>query len=342
MTFRDLNNLRGQNAAMTTRLALTLSFPTLLLLLSCGTPSTPPPDTATQLNEVHALLDSWQGDPRVLEQARLKLETIFSQSPDSAPAYREYARYHMKAGYRNYNNVDPKALAAAEAALQRAVELDPKYSDAYVLAGHLYFLKGDHQRAHDALDRALALGSKDPWLYLNRADIFIDEGKLDVAEALYRHVIDGKSTDTNVMEAAYSGLIGCYRRTNRDADADKGYQELIAYAPGVAWYNGNYATFLLCRMDRDEAAISQFGMALNKMSYGMAESGFAAALYRKWARKTVEGDKVQAAAALGEAQYLRPGDPVEIYKTYCRSSGGSAVDEIGRAVKLSGLSTTPG
>lgn len=286
------------------------------------------------------MLDSWSGSSAVLSQARSELELILVQEPDLAPAYREYARYYIMSGYQAYSNVDPEALAAAEALLNHALELDPNYADAYVLFGHLYYLRKQYQQANSALDKAEELGSTDPWLYMNRADVRIKEGDFDAAAELYRRVLDSGSTNRRAMEGAQSGLISYYRHTNRDTEAEKAYRDLIAYAPDVAWYYGNYATYLLCRMDLPDAAIWQFRIALRKMEYGMAVGGLAAAHYRRWARAIIDGNSEEASAHLKSAKELRDGDPVAIYQTHCRSSGGSALDEMNLAVERVGAERT--
>lgn len=288
---------------------------------------------SARMERATALLDSYRGDGTILEEARLELDVILARNPDFAPAHREYARYYIMAGHISGRNFVPGALEAADVSLRRAMEIDPNYAAAYVLGGHLYYLQGKPQQAKAALDRAEKLGSTDPWLYLNRADILENEGDLETAEAIYRQVLASGSTNAKVMESAYSGLIGYYRAYHRDGDADRTYRELIAYAPDVAWSHGSYATFLLCRMDQPAAAVERFRIALDKMNYGIARAGLAAALYREWAFQAVEGESAVAAALLEEAQSIRPGDPVETYDSFCRGSG-RGLDSIKLAVRL--------
>lgn len=175
----------GTTMKPTTHLqASALLLVVLCFLPSCGNKFLGSPDHTTELAQITALLDSYEGERKTLEEARSRLDSILAQSPDFAPAHREYARYFIMAGHISYRDFAPGSLEAAEASLNRALELDPNYAAAYVLAGHLYTLQGDLQRATESLDKAQALGSKDPWLYLNRADVFGKQGQLDVALAL--------------------------------------------------------------------------------------------------------------------------------------------------------------
>lgn len=304
-----------------------------LFLLSCTTSSPRPPDVQARVEHVRALLDSWSGQGDILEKARNELDGILAQDPRSAPAHREYARYYIMSGYIMNNEVDPEALRAAEQSLKTALELDPKYSDAYVLAGHLYLLQKRNQDAKDALDKAQTLGSTNPWLDINRAAIYMAEGNPGVAQASYHIVVDRGTSDRRAMEGALDGLIYAYRAMHQDGDADKTYRQLIAYSPDVAWNYGNYGGFLLCRMDDFDGAIVQFRAALSKMPYGLAYRGLAAALYRKWAEHMLNDEPALAAGLVEEAQTLYDGSPVEVFGRNCRDSK-PALERVKMAVDM--------
>lgn len=296
---------------------------------SGSVPTRVSPSQSAALTEVVALLDSWRGDPAVLHSARLKLDHILRSSPGVAEAHREYARYHIMSGYISGNKVAPASLAAAERSLNEALRLNPKYAEAYVLAGHLYFLRDELPQAMDALAKARAIGTSDPWLPLNTADIMIAQGRLDEAASNYETVIASGTTNRKAMLAAFSGLIRYYERTGQTQNADRTHQKQIAYEPDSAWLHGNYAAFLLCTKDDFETAIVRFRIALNQMNYGMARSGLAAALYRKWASGSRLGESADSSALFNEAQRLRTGTPAEVVTSFCR--GGPAVAAVVRA-----------
>lgn len=307
----------------------------IVFALSCSPTATRVDNDAARLDHARKLIDSWTGDRSVLEQARVELDAILADNPRSAPAYKEYARYYMKSGYIHRNIVAPEALAAAESSLQRAIELAPTYADAYVLAGNLYFLQGRNQDAKDALAKALSLGSKNPWLQLNWADIDMAELQGESAAARYRAVLNDKTVEAGPRQAAYSGLIKYYRGMQMDGDADRTYRELIELAPNVAWYNGNYATFLLCRMDHPDESIAQYRTALGKMNYGVARQGLAAALYRKWAYDLTESENPEPISdAFHEAQKLSGSDPVEVISQVCEGWSAHAVVAVRLAIRI--------
>lgn len=281
------------------------------------------------LDEAVVLLDSWRGDSSVLNTARAKLDDILRANPNVAAAHREYARYHIMSGYISGNRIKPASLAAAERSLNESLRLDPRYAEAYVLAGHLYFLQNRMADAMDALVKAQTIGTADPWLPLNTADVLIAQGMLDEAALKYQSVIASGTKNSKAMLAAFSGLIRFYENTGQFQNADETYKRKIAYEPQSAWSHGNYAAFLLCTKDDAEAAITQFRMALDLMNYGMARSGLAAALYRKWAMGEDGRQPSDASALLREAKSLQTGTPAEVITSFC--GGGPAVSAVMRA-----------
>jgi len=286
------------------------------------------------LEEVRSLLDSWQGDSSVLEEARTKLDSILLEHPDSAETHREYSRYHIMDAMVNSQNFKAESLKAAEESLNTALRLNPKYAEAYVLAGHLYLLEHDSTRARAALARADELGTKDPWLDLNWADVLKVEKKFDEAATRYKKVIASNTKNAKAMRAAYSGLVDCYLETGQLAEADKGYKQLIDYAPESAWNHGNYASFLLCTKDDADAAIVEFRQALNLMDYGVALHGLAAALYRNWAKKVFFHviEKGDASPEYDEAKSLADGSPIQVVLGHCCS--GPAVAFVSNVVPI--------
>lgn len=267
------------------------------------------------LEEAIVLLDNSKGDSVLLEEARTKLDGVLRSDPLNARAHREYVRYHIMDGYLSGDDVAPASLAAAERSLNRALEINPEYAEAFVLAGHLYFLQKRFDDAWSALRKAEEIGTTDPWLPLNMADLLVAERRLDEAQPHYEAVISSGTTNSKAMSAAFAGLIRVHQSAGRFEEQAETYRQQIAYEPESAWPYGNYASFLLCRMDDAEAAIIQFRNALERMNYGMARSGLAAALYRKWIDEEPSDD---TDALLREAQRLRDGPPVQVVVSFCR------------------------
>jgi Tfp pilus assembly protein PilF len=286
---------------------------------------------SAQLEEVINLLDGWRGDSSVLAEAKERLDALLRSSPKLAAAHREYARYYIMSGYVRGSSVASGALAAAERSLNEALRIDPNYAEAYVLAGHLYYLQNRFPDAKDALNKARKIGTTDPWLEYNAAMIYKAEGDLDEAARRFRRVIESRTNNRKAMGESFAGLVRIYERTGQLDRAEEAHRQLIAYEPQTAWLYGNFGAFLLCQKDDSNAAIIQFRIALQKMNYGVARSGLAAALYRKWAAEEAGRPKSAASPLVAEARGLVDGTPVDVVTSFCTE--GPAVSAVLRVAK---------
>lgn len=258
-----------------------------------------------------ALLDGYRGNSASLEAASIDLKNILVRNPRYAPAHREMARYFIMQGHISSQRFEPGSLEAAESAINKALEIDPKYAEAYVLLGHLYRMMGRHREALEALEKAEKLGTNDPWLYNNWADLLIDEGKYEEAVRRYRNVIDSKTPNKKAMGAALEGVIRYYVSIGKLDMADSFYRKSIAFEPDSAWGYGNYAQFLLCKKDDYENSIVRSRQALRIMNYGVGRYWLASALYRKWAQSVISGVPTSGKQYFSEAMALYP-DPYGI------------------------------
>jgi len=282
-------------------------------------------------------IDHWRGDGADLRAAKRELDTVLAMDPDSAPAYREYARYYIVDAYLNGENYDPAGLKRAEDALDHAIALSPNFAEAYVLRGSLYRTLGRADDARAALRRAEVLGTKDPWLDLNWSDLLLDEGKHEEALARCRGVLARAPANGKIMGAADECVIRAYKALGRMDDVDAAYRVQIARAPHDAWPRGNYAVFLLCTRNQPEAAADSAVQALQLMDYGMARSVLAAALYQSWSAQVLAGHAEAAKQAWTRAWSNAPADPAEVVANIC---GRHASLPVLRAMRDSGRGKT--
>lgn len=286
----------------------------------------------TRLDHAEALLDASSGQADGLDEAKAELDRVLRDDPRSANAYRLYARYYLSEGSRSGDSFEPGTLEAAEKSLAKSLEIAPDYARAHVLLGHVHRLRGKPAEARASLKKAEQLGTDDPWLQLNWAQLLMDENRLDEAAARYRKVLaDNASPRTNGV--ARYGLITYYNRNNRVAEADAMYRTDVAARPDSAWAHGNYASFLLCWRDDAEGAIVEANKARALMDYGMARMTLAAALYRKWAALALDGSKL-ADEPLAAAGKLLPMGPATAITELC--NGGESVDAVLEAMLLTG------
>ncbi len=132
--------------------------------------------SAKSVVKARDLLDGYRGDSGELMEARRILEAAIKQDPRDFVAYREMARYFIMSGHVSSSQFEAGSLEAAESSLKKAIDIKPKYAEAYVLAGHLYRLMKRPVDAKLALAKADKIGTNDPWLQNNWADVLIDEG----------------------------------------------------------------------------------------------------------------------------------------------------------------------
>ncbi len=283
-------------------------------------------NSTAQLASAVKLLDDYRGDGSDLAEARKILDGILKSDPRNAPAYREYTRYYIMSGHINYLNFQPGSLEAAEKSLKKAIEINPKYAEAYVLGGHLYRLMGRPADAKASLTKADELGTSDPWLQNNWADLLIREGKYEEAMQRYNKVLDNKTANDKAVGVAFEGLVNYYTKKGRLSDVDATYKRSLAREP-TAWGYGNYAQFLLCDMDDYEAAQVQITQALKIMNYGVGQSILAGVLQRKWAAKILKGEPADAEAR--EAMRLSGLPPVLAIRAAC--GPGPATDAVVQA-----------
>jgi len=289
---------------------------TLALLLACSVAVAGPAGKAVlsdadaaKLRHAVGLLDAYRGDDAgPLEAARTELDEVVKANPRHAPAWRELARYRMMSGHANGADFAPGSLESADDALAKAVESDPGYAAAYVLRGQLYRLMKRPGDAIAALKKAESLGSDDPWLHNNWADLLLDEGKFIEASEHYRKVADNTAAPVKARLAATEGLIEFYVSGGDLAHADAMFRRLVALEPGSARGYTAYAQFLLCQRDDDEGAIARARDGLRVENQEAARYWLAAALYRRWAQAVVVDGKPEAGKApFAEAQAIFPG-----------------------------------
>lgn len=280
----------------------------------------PPPQTAA-VKRASELLDGWTGRSDALEEARQQLASAIARRTDEAWAHREMARYHIMSGYVKGTTVNPTSLASARKELDAAIAIDPNFAQAYVLDGHLSRLMRLPERARASLAKAEQLGSRDPWLFNNRADLLVDEGKYAEAIPDFERVIALPTPNQKAIGAAYEGLIRSYMQLRQADKAEATYERLIAHDPKAPWPYGNYARFLLCNRDDFDRAVAKARQSLALMDYGMGRFVLASALYRKWADEALAG-RPAATSLKAEADKLAPdaGGAVNVVRQTCGQS----------------------
>jgi Tfp pilus assembly protein PilF len=238
-------------------------------------------------DELVAMARKWLDSGENVERARANLETVLKSNRRNVAAHVQMARYYVITGHINYRNFRPGTLEKAIWELTDALQADPKSADAYVMLGHVQYLRGYPWQAIADLQKAEKLGGDaNPWLYLNWSDALVEsnqpleaEAKLKQADGVFA-VTPPEARVRAVLHEKYSGV---YEMLGRLDDADKHYRAQIEVDPRSPHVHGNYADFLLFRRGLPDAAIVEVEKALAISNYGMARLTLAAARYAKWA-----------------------------------------------------------
>jgi DNA-binding transcriptional MerR regulator len=150
-----------------------------------------------------------------------------------APAWREFVR-RLAAEWFDRGcelDSDPATYAAAIAAYERALALDPDYADAHCNLGSVYFNQGRRPLAHACYERALALVPEHLEAHLNLATLHEEEGQDAGALRHYRRALalDPFAADTHVSLALLYERLGLRRK------ARGLWRRYLQLAPHGAW-----------------------------------------------------------------------------------------------------------
>lgn len=237
-----------------------------------------------KFSEARDILSSWGGERNKLINADKLLREILTEDPKYAPAYREYGRLYIMAGYIKNQDFKKGSLSPSEKAILQSITIEPNYADSFVLLGHLYTKMRKYTEAEKALTKAEKIGTNIPWLDLNWADLLNRQGKYQKALVRYKKVIKEKTTNKKAYSRALRGITEYYEKVGDKDKIKESYLKRIEFDPMAAWTRGNYSSFLLFYYGDTDEAIKQGEKAIEIMDYGIGRFTLACALYTKWAQ----------------------------------------------------------
>jgi tetratricopeptide (TPR) repeat protein len=176
-----------------------------------------------------------------LEKLRQEAEEFFQKENFSAiisllsdnilAEYNDPILYSWKARalYRTSNNDEAFLLA------NKAINLDPKCSLAYVARGNVLSNKGEIDKAIEDYNKAIELKPDDANFYYNRGVVLHNIGEMDKAIADYNKAIELKADDADYY---YNRGIVLHNKGEM-AKAIEDYTKAIELNPdlGIVWYN---------------------------------------------------------------------------------------------------------
>jgi TolB-like protein/Flp pilus assembly protein TadD len=130
--------------------------------------------------------------------ARRALEKSLALDPNSAEAWSELAHVMIIDVFRSWNNATTELLVQAEEAVRKAYAIDRSVALAHFAEGKIHQLKGDFQRALDALSEALQLDPNLAMAYAQKTPDLIYLGRAQEAPALVTKAIDLSPRDPDL------------------------------------------------------------------------------------------------------------------------------------------------
>lgn len=278
-----------------------------------------------EVTKAEKLLDEWNPPNKdLLIEAEKILTKAIEKDPHDHFTLRQLSRLYLKKSAEIPISRDrQKFYEQAQLALEKAITINPEYTDAHVLGGNLYKYIGNLEKAKASLETARKLGANDAWFFFNLAEIEFQEKKYAEALKYYQLALKTPKTTRRPDILLLYGIQNSYWYLGDNSGYLSTFPLLIALQPDNAWPYGNYAMALLCSKDDFDESIVFFRQALSRMKYGYARRGLAGALYRKAVSYGVSAE--QKTKLRNEAKGLFEGEPIEILTQICGASSNKVV-----------------
>ena len=128
---------------------------------------------------------------------------------------------------KGYNAVTLKEYDNAILYFQKAIQLNPQYSNAYINLGNVYYEKHIPDKAIQLYEKAIELNPQNAPAYENMGNAYADKGNLDKAIQLYEKAIDLNPQDSG----AYFNLGVTYGEKGNLDKAIELYEKVIELNP---------------------------------------------------------------------------------------------------------------
>lgn len=125
--------------------------------------------------------------PENVREAITILDGVVQANPDLALAHASLGSALIRT---TAERRDPAQIERARVALQRAIALDPEMAEAHVTLGNLYLEEGKRDLARSELKRARDLDGKSPDVYFALAQLYRAEDRVADKEAAIQRAID--------------------------------------------------------------------------------------------------------------------------------------------------------
>ena len=152
----------------------------------------------------------------------------------------------------------------------KAIEIDPQFTEAYINRGNIYFQAGKFDLAFSEYNKVIEVDPNNPDAYYNRGNIYYQQG--NSAKAIYNY---NKAIGININYAqAYNNRGNLYAQEGKFTDALSDYIRAIEIVPSYAEAYTNRGT-LYSQQGKFIEALSDYNKAIE------INPNFAEAYYRR-------------------------------------------------------------
>lgn len=134
--------------------------------------ASPQASIGERLKQATELLDSYYGNRTSLETAGSLIEQIIQEDPKNANAYMQAARLIGKDGWFASDSDEPIVFEKYRVLLDKAIALDPKLPEAYILKAQYFGYMKNYPEQLRALDKAKSLGTDNRWMWIGYGDYY--------------------------------------------------------------------------------------------------------------------------------------------------------------------------
>jgi tetratricopeptide (TPR) repeat protein len=287
---------------------MTLSFKQFLESLAVGcvvltfgvNPSIVAAEAAIQpesrmVAQARELVDTYYGNQSNLKKSAELLELAYKANPNDANVFVEAARITGLGGYVGFDNYEAGTFARVGALLDKAISLDDVNPKAHILKAHIFDREQSYDRQVAELNKAKAVGTKDPWLWVGYGIYYENIGDTNSAHEMYSNVEKNGPGLTASTRKAYIVALNELSRyglpeTRKERLTKYAALSLKARYPIDAWTPHGYAENFIDIQDFDDAIIYA-REALKTMNFGAGRLTLGSALYAKAAQQLMAGGK---------------------------------------------------
>lgn len=259
-----------------------------------------------RLRQAEKLLDSYSGERQSLYEAGKIISDVIKEAPTNSKAYVLAGILIMSGGHIVENNYQENTLETALEMYKKAIALDNKNAEAYMLMGRVEIKQKNYPQALNSLDSAKRINPRLVWLTSSYGMYYQGIRDFSKAKQMYLQIKREGPGKTLAEKVCYLDALDSLASLAA-FENDKYSLRILAREvekitlPQKAWVIGNMANYFFAVAMFDEG-IEYSRKALAIMNYGAARKALAKNLYGK-ACINIRADQ-PAANYIEEAQSL--------------------------------------